>query len=272
MVVKIDGEVYEFGNQTANPPHGEIVNCSFGDIRTLHTTAEKSTCYRLAQYRFLSNLLSNCAIVFAAGNEYMDLAGLSEYNEMIKSFANIDGSEYFGLLNVVALDEDALTLSFSNQTGKDQALAHITVCAPGSNVEVRNSDGSKTKATGSSFATPFVSAMIAIIRSNLIMPVNHLICQSIQKTATPIVMRRSRKRLYDIPVALVDVTAGNLEAGKTYHYIPFEKTEPKPIYVDQVMIDEGRKRYGMGRVHLERALNMAIEMHGGKRKIKQVQP
>lgn len=146
--------------------------------------------------------------------------------------------------------------------GKHAGLQNRTICAIGTEIKgLVNSPQDHvtiTKKDGTSFATPFVSALAAIIESRFPELAMAEIADCILDSATPIILVGAVKSFLD-PVAL-DTMSHDFQRPGTYKDMNGKKHK-----VTQKMLEESWETYGHGRVNVARALELASLLNWAKK-------
>jgi hypothetical protein len=222
-------------------------------------------------------------MVNAAGNE--SFSGTIENWSTAHICSAKDLAPWF--LRVGALLDDGLHLtSFTNQPGANMILAKRTISAIGQNIPTlcwaANGGGALVEEAlveGSSFAAPIVTSAAAIVTGYIReertkhglpgdVPMDR-VAQILLDSCTPIVLVKTtedeRKKIgYALekltPVALEGVLARDFKPGVVY--TPLEGPIRRKIVVSEDMYKTSLGRYGMGRLDVKAALELAKEEFG----------
>lgn len=192
-------------------------------------------------------------LIKSAGNEGM-LAGSGFMFAFFKSFAS-HPSTCNQFINVTNLNIDGLHPNpTSVLPGRHADLQQRTISAIGTDIEVLDNSPQDSihvhKESGTSFSAPFVSAVASIIEDQFPNLSTAEIGHCILDSATPIILLGQFESFLE-PVAL-DMMACELIGPGEYRDV-----EGNVNKVTEEMIEKSRETYGMGRVHVERALQLA---------------
>jgi hypothetical protein len=261
IMLKMGDEFFYFTTASLPIPSGQVVNLShsFGD--TLSSIRGPKASNRV-QYlvrimaSYINMIEAGKLLVFASGNESAVLSSHKAAYSILRNLAKLYPRSF---IIVNALSSDGMTLTrFGNQPG-DHELNQVLVCAPGKNIPISEADGNGTTfVDGTSFAAPFVSGIAAILLSNFPDASSTDVCEAILRSATPILLRPTTKRLHKVPVALHKESMIMLKSGQVYKTMVYDpafaqECREKDIMVTAEMIRDGREKYGQGRVNLIRA-------------------
>lgn len=257
ITIQVENEIFYFKTSALCMPEGQVVNLSlsYGDtLSSVRGPFAGSAVKRLvrAMASYINMIEAGKLLIFGSGNSGTVISSHNVAYSMLRNLAKLYPGKF---LAVNALASDGMTLtSFGNQPG-DHELNQILVCAPGENIQVIDENGT-TSVNGTSFAAPFVSGIAAILLSNIPDATSAELCEAILSAATPIIMRPTRKRLHNVPVALPNESMKDLKAGHSYKTMlpdPFGRYREKDVFVTAEMIKAGLEKYGQGRVHLIKA-------------------
>ncbi|MCL5024985.1 MAG: S8 family serine peptidase [Chloroflexi bacterium] len=130
-----------------------IINYSWGPDHPDASLEAETKAYRIFLEK-MQQKYPQVLFVAAAGNENGDLNG--------KNY-NLGGQKLPNVITVGAIDNDGNRADFSNKATGD---GEVTISAPGVDVPLGTGpDGKVVKASGTSFATPMVTAAAAMLRS-----------------------------------------------------------------------------------------------------------
>lgn len=252
FTIKISENQYRLVDASNKPvPQEEIINFSIsysdsiGDGRTKDATMWHLILFAAMILRFVR---AGKLIVWAAGNESMVQSGANAYS-LMKALAEYKPGCF---INVLALSSDGTTLSgFTNQPG-DHPIQNCSLAAPGQDVPIIDLDGTYRKGEGTSYAAPYITGAVALLKSNFPEVPVGFIAKSLLFCASPVVMRSTQSRHGETPVVIRSCRSGELKPGLHMYYNPDGKE--KSIEVTQQMINRGKAKYGTGIINIAAAL------------------
>lgn len=216
---------------------------------------------------------NGCLLIFAAGNSG-SRARIGFAGPKFLASSPVTRSLF---INAVALLDDGLHLAPStDQPGDHQQLYERSLCAFGTDVPVLKygTNDRTTRESGTSFATPIISAAAALLVSHLKRRFGtnneHLpkfAATALLLSATPILLiptepgeRQQMKSLleYETPVALGGVMAKDL--GTTRRIRVTIGSSQRIVEVTPEIIEKSRSRYGMGRLNVPAAFQLVNEL------------
>lgn len=150
--------IYNNSWEIASIPTQNAATVIYNNFDTKTYANAQQYLYSSTSYNFITQMINlatdnDSIFVWAAGNEHQNESGI--LSAIPLAFPELQGH----FVNVVALDTKTNKLaSYSNQCGITQ---NYCITAPGSHIQT---DAIQSKVSGTSFATPIVSAAIAVIK------------------------------------------------------------------------------------------------------------
>jgi subtilisin family serine protease len=232
----------------------------------------------------LTKLLQDRLIVFAMGNDGIDLSTSKQYR-LFKALNTSDKTSPRVIMATNLMQDGLHLYKTSNTPGDDKNLQNRTLSALGTRVvsslvQRKDADPRYGKMDGTSMAAPHVTGIAAVILSNFPELTAAELAMCLLDGATPILLD-SKGNPYEFKEGMIPKRpAGN---GKEFFYRTAKMLEEilgeakkgemedvKPLLNGPTASklredwERGRRQYGMGRVNLEGSLYQAVLLLSSK--------
>lgn len=259
LSVSIKGVLsYQFIDaSTIKIPEETVINMSFAYIDHIGRTNNRNIASHLPQLiKFITMILvfarAGKILVWAAGNDAISVGDSLAY-QTIRALSQYK-PECF--ISALALDDDNVSMSnFSNQPGS-HPIQFCSLSAPGTHVPVIDEENKETRASGTSFAAPYISGAMALLMSNYPDATAQEVRDALIYMAAPVVLKWSESRNGYFPLVIRGARNGTIIPGQNYTYFgkDFERDfKTKEAFVTGEMIQRGREKYGAGIINISGA-------------------